>query len=616
MLALTFIDRWINALSVKAAQTTAQRDLSVHFPATVPGFIWHFLKPLQSPLRLMLVIYFFAKLLELCEPIFIGQIVGTLADKEFSYERLAWLAGIYIVFSQVLARCLFITGWKIETVFYPLFTNHIRAELGSYVKRHSYRFFQDDFAGRLSGKVLEMPQAIMMTVLDLCTAFFFTLIALAFTLVLLWNLHWTYGLIATSYGFIFCYTIFVKSPQLQALAQNVAKSRNVLRGHFIDSISNILLVKTFARERHEQIRLQHHLDNVTRQDQTENGVFWTLGKWQHFNNAWLQILTVLMSAYGWREGWFDITTVATALPMVVVMAGSAWWLLHISGMFFTRLGEIREGIADLNKPIEIQDRTSATALTIAQPAIEFRNVKFGYPGRPVLEDFSLTIPAFQKVGLVGPSGAGKSTLVQLLMRLHDIQGGEILIDGQSIQDVTQTSLREQIAFIPQSSDLLHRTIEDNLRYGNLDASEEEIVRAAKLAHAHEFIVNLKDKYGNEGYQSIVGERGVKLSGGQRQRIAIARAALKNAPILVLDEATSALDSESEKLIQQSLHDLMKGRTVLVIAHRLSTIAHLDRLLIIEDGRIIEDGSHAELIRKNGLYARLWGLQSAGFLGEA
>ncbi len=609
-----FLERWADRLSASLA--SAPRENLTGFPDKAAPFIWHFIQPLKQPVLFLVFLYTCAQLLVLCEPIFIGQIVGAIAADDFSAQNLTLLVVAYLVITQLVARFFFIMGWRLESLFFPLLTNYIRLQLGDYIKRHSYRYFQDDFAGRLSGKVLEMPQAIMMTILDLTTAFLFTLISLTFTFVLLFTLHWTFGLTALLYAVIFCYTIFVKSPQLNKLSQSVAKSRNIMRGHFIDSLSNMLLVKTFARERHEQQLLKLDLDIVTKQDQAENSVFWTLGKWQHFNNACLQSMTAILCIYGWRAGWFDVTAVATALPMVAVMASSAWWLLHISGMFFTRLGEIREGIADLNKPIEIQDGPTAQPLNISIPVIEFRDLTFAYPGRPVFENFSLTIPAQQKVGLIGPSGAGKSTLAQLLMRLHDIQSGDILIDGQSISEVTQSSLREQIAFIPQSSDLLHRTISDNLRYGNLTASDDAMLEAARLAHAHEFILDLQDKDGNRGYDSLVGERGVKLSGGQRQRIAIARAALKDAPILLLDEATSALDSESEKLIQESLQGLMKGRTVVVIAHRLSTIAHLDRLIVIDQGKIVEDGTHNELINKGGLYARLWNLQSAGFLGDS
>jgi ATP-binding cassette subfamily B multidrug efflux pump len=609
-----FIYNWINRYSLEAADNTSLDPANGLYPASVRGFMWHFIKPLKIPLFVLTGIYALAQTLVLTEAVFIGQIVGKLADKNL--EAALMLLGGFLIVTQIIARLMFLTGHKVEAFLFPLITSRIRLQLGNHVKKHSYRFFQDDFAGRLSGKVIEMPQSIMMIIFDLVGAFLMTLLSLAFTLIVLFTLHWSFGLIATIYAVVFCYTIFVKSPQLNRIAETVAKSRNVMRGHFIDSISNILLVKTFARERHEQLSLRGDLETVTGYDQSENLVFRTLGIWQHLNNALLQVGSALLAIYGWQQGWFDVGTIATALPMAAVMASSAWWLLHTSGMFFTRLGEIREGVADLNKPIEITDIAAAQPLKVATPSIEFRDVTFTYPGRPVFENFSLTIPAHQKVGLIGPSGAGKSTLAQLLLRLHDLQQGQILIDGHSIADVTQTSLREHIAFIPQSSDLLHRTIADNLRYGKLDASEEDMIRAAKLAHAHDFILDLQDKDGNRAYQSLVGERGVKLSGGQRQRIAIARAALKDAPILLLDEATSALDSQSEKLIQDSLKDLMKGRTVLVIAHRLSTIAHLDRLIVIDKGLIVEDGSHEELIQKGGLYARLWNLQSAGFLGDA
>jgi ATP-binding cassette subfamily B multidrug efflux pump len=279
------------------------------------------------------------------------------------------------------------------------------------------------------------------------------------------------------------------------------------------------------------------------------------------------------------------------------------------------MGNVQDGINTRVKPFGLNDKTNAPPLKTHKCEIALNNVTFAYPGRPVFDNLSLTIPAGQKIGLVGPSGAGKSTLVQLLLRLHDIQGGAIKIDGQDIAEVTQNSLRNNIAVIPQSSDLLHRSIRENITYGNLNATEDDMISAAKRAHAHEFILSLHDHDGRRGYDAMVGERGVKLSGGQRQRVAIARAILKDAPILLLDEATSALDSESERLIQESLTDLMAGRTVIAIAHRLSTIARLDRLIVMDEGRVVESGTHQQLLTAKGLYAHLWSLQSGGFLGD-
>ena len=299
------------------------------------------------------------------------------------------------------------------------------------------------------------------------------------------------------------------------------------------------------------------------------------------------------------------------LPMALNMVSATFWLTEIYTGFFERLGEVQEGMEAVVQAHDVTDKQGADTLTVGTPSISFRGVDFSYPSKPMFKSL-IWIFYQNSVLALWAIGRRESSLMQLILRLHDVQGGAILIDGQNIADVTQNSLRSHIAVIPQMADMLHRTVRENIAYGKSGASDEDIIIAAKRAQAHDFIMELKDARGNEGYDSTVGERGVKLSGGQRQRIAIARAILKDAPILILDEATASLDSESEKLIQKALEDVMKDRTVIVIAHRLSTIAHLDRLLVLQDGKIVEDGTHNDLLNRGALYARLWDLQSGGF----
>src|SRR5437868_6828420 len=316
----------------------------------------------------------------------------------------------------------------------------------------------------------------------------------------------------------------------------------------------------------------------------------------------------------WSQGRVEVGTVAMALPLAWQIVSVSGWVAYQVTTLFENVGVVQEGMMTIARPIELTDQLDARELVVSRGEISFERVRFGY-GREtgVIKDFSLTVKPGEKVGLVGRSGAGKSTLVNVLLRFFDIEDGRILIDGQDIAHVTQESLRAQISVVTQDTSLLHRSIGDNIRYGRPSATDAEIIAAAKLAHAHEFILELEDWKGRRGYDAQVGERGVKLSGGQRQRIAIARVILKNAPILVLDEATSALDSEVEAAIQQSLGTLIAGKSVIAIAHRLSTIARMDRLVVLDHGRIVEQGSHAELLRMNGHYAALWQRQSGGFI---
>ncbi len=403
-------------------------------------------------------------------------------------------------------------------------------------------------------------------------------------------------------------------PRMRDRSKVVSEARSMLTGRVVDTYTNILTVKLFARARNEDAYVRDAIDEHTALFHTSLRLNTLFSFCLTTLNAMLVTGTAAIAIALWTHGKVGVGTVAMALPLSWQIINIAGWVAMRITEIFENIGVVQEGMMTIAKPIGLADRADAEPLTVTSGEIAFDDVRFGY-GREsgLIEGLTLTVRAGERIGLVGRSGAGKSTLVNLLLRFFDIEDGRILIDGQDIAAATQESLRTQISVVTQDTSLLHRSIRENIRYGRPEATDAEIVAAAKLAHAHEFIEDLEDWRGRRGYDAQVGERGVKLSGGQRQRVAIARVILKNAPILVLDEATSALDSEVEGAIQASLDTLMAGKTVIAIAHRLSTIARMDRLVILDHGHIVEQGSHEELLRAGGHYAMLWRRQSGGFI---
>ena len=413
-------------------------------------------------------------------------------------------------------------------------------------------------------------------------------------------------------GYIVMLRIFV--PRMRDKSKSMSETRSMLTGRIVDTYTNIVTVKLFARARDEDAYVREAIDQHTGRFHESLRLNTLFALALILLNALLITGTGALAIYLWAHGQVTVGTVAMALPMTTqIVSASGWVAWQVTGIF-ENIGVVQEGMMTIARPHTLVDKDDAPDLKVAHGEVRFDDVTFGY-GRDsgIIEGFSLDVKPGEKIGLVGRSGAGKSTLVNLLLRFFDLESGRILIDGQDIAAVTQESLRSQISVVTQDTSLLHRSIRDNIRYGKPGATDEEIEAAAKLAHAHDFVMELEDLHGRRGYDAQVGERGVKLSGGQRQRIAIARVILKDAPILVLDEATSALDSEVEAAIQSSLGTLMRGKTVVAIAHRLSTIAQMDRLVVLDRGRIVEQGNHESLLRAGGHYAALWRHQSGGFI---
>lgn len=535
---------------------------------------------------------------------------GELWSKE--KHNLLLLAGILLA-SPLLIALQALCKYQGLAGNFPM---RLRWQYHRHLLGQSMSFYQDEFAGRVSAKVMQTALAVRDTVmivtdiLVFVVIYFVTMAAVAgsFDRLLLWPFIVWLGLYVLTLRF------FV--PRLGKASKAQADARSLMTGRVTDAYTNIATVKLFSHSAHEagfaRSAMREFMATAYRQMRLVSGFEMV----NHVLSMGLIASTAGATLWLWSRGEVGIGAVAAATAMALRLNGISHWIMWEMSSLFEHIGTVQDGINTLARPIAITDAPDAAPLQVSRGEIRFDNVSFAYGGeRPVVEHLNLTIRPGEKIGLVGRSGAGKSTIVNLLLRFYDVEGGRILIDGQDVRAVTQDSLRAQVGMVTQDTSLLHRSVRDNLLYGRPDASEAEMLTAAQRAEAHEFIQELTDPHGRRGYDAHVGERGVKLSGGQRQRVAIARVMLKDAPILLLDEATSALDSEVEAAIQGSLYRLMEGKTVVAIAHRLSTIAAMDRLIVLDKGRIVEEGDHASLLARGGLYARLWAHQSGGFLGE-
>lgn len=586
-------------------------------PARLFAFYWHFAKQAKGLFAMLFVAGFVVALLDATIPVFIGRVVTLITSTEparvFTDH---WPLLALMAFVLLVARPLGITAQNLiaNQAIAANVANMIRWQNHWHVVRQSWAFFQNDFAGRIANKVMQTGPALRESLVSLLTAVWYILVYGTSAILLLGSADPWLALPVVLWfaGYAVLLRVFV--PRMRDRSTDVSEARSVVTGRIVDTYTNILTVKLFARAREEDAYVRNAVDEHTGLFHASLRLNTLFSLSLTTLNALLVTSTSGLAIFLWTRGMVEVGTVAMALPLAWQIVNIAGWVAWQVTDIFENVGVVQEGMNAIAKPLGLPDRADAKPLKVTRGEVSFDNIRFGY-GREngLIDGLSLTVRPGEKIGLVGRSGAGKSTLVNLLLRFFELEDGRILIDGQDIAKVTQESLRSQISVVTQDTSLLHRSIRDNIRYGLPAATDADIVAAAKHAHAHEFIEGLEDWKHRRGYDAQVGERGVKLSGGQRQRVAIARVILKNAPILVLDEATSALDSEVEAAIQQSLGDLMDGKTVIAIAHRLSTIARMDRLVVLDRGRIVEQGTHAELLAAGGHYASLWRRQSGGFI---
>lgn len=523
------------------------------------------------------------------------------------------MAGVLLISPLVVGLSSLIHFQTIQGVF-PM---QMRWRFHRQMLGQSMQFYQDEFSGRVSAKVMQTALAVRETIMTIADMFVYIIVYFVSSGVILANLDSLLLLPFVLWLVLFVATISYFIPKLKHSASRQADARALMTGRITDAYSNIMTVKLFSHSRRE---LSYAKDAMHQFMGTVHEQMRWVSKLElvnHTINVLLVGSTAVLGVYLWAYQNLSVGAIAAATAMALRLNGLTHWIMWQTASLFENIGTVQDGMKTLSKPHTVVDKPNAGELSVNKGEIIFENVDFNYGKSDVklLDDFNLHIKAGEKIGLVGRSGAGKSTLVNLLLRFYDVNGGKILIDGQNIADVTQESLRQHIGMVTQDTSLLHRSVRDNIAYGKPEATDDEIWQAVQKAHADEFVTHLSDVKGRTGLDTQVGERGVKLSGGQRQRIAIARVMLKNAPILLLDEATSALDSEVEYAITTSLNDMMAGKTVIAIAHRLSTIASMDRLVVMDKGKIVEMGSHEELLAKNGVYARLWARQSGGFIGK-
>ncbi|RAU47355.1 MULTISPECIES: ABC transporter ATP-binding protein [unclassified Pseudomonas] len=550
---------------------------------------------------------------------FLGQIVDLLGawkagdDGAAQESHVLWGVGVVLLTSIGLVALRTMVQHQVLAINLPL---RLRWDFHRLMLRQSLSFFSDEFSGRVTTKVMQTALAVrevLFTLIEIAPGigvYFIAIIALAGGFapkLMLPFLAWI-----ALFGLAMAYFV----PRLGKVGQEQANARSSMTGRVSDAYTNITTVKLFSHSKREAQFARAAMEDFK---QTGFRQMRLVSQFEIVNQALVVALIIGAGGYAlwlWHQEAIGTGAVAAVTAMALRINGMSHWIMWQMTSLFENIGTVQDGIETLTRSPKVQDAANASVLIPSGGAVTFDHVSFNYSGeRQVLDDLSLHIRPGEKVGLVGRSGAGKSTLINLLLRFYDVDKGEIRIDGQNVAHVTQDSLRSVIGMVTQDTSLLHRSIRDNIAYGRPDATEEQIRRAAVDAQADAFIQQLSDRQGHTGYDTLVGERGIKLSGGQRQRIAIARVMLKNAPILLLDEATSALDSEVEVAIQESLDEMMQGKTVIAIAHRLSTIAAMDRLIVMDDGRIIEQGTHAELLERNGTYAQLWKHQSGGFLGE-
>ncbi|MFT6188625.1 MAG: ATP-binding cassette subfamily B multidrug efflux pump [Oleispira sp.] len=596
-------------------------------PKGVYAFCRHYSHGMEIPLILMSVLTATVAVLEVSLFGFMGELVEWLATKapatlwQEEGKTLITMGAIVLI---ALPALVFLQAAVVHQTLLGNYPMVIRWLAHRYLLKQSLGFYQDEFAGRIATKVMQTSLAVRETVMKLLNVMVYVVVYFLSMIVIVAQadarliaplLVWLVIYIALQYYFV---------PRLKSVASKQADARSTMSGRIVDSYSNIATVKLFSHTQREAEYAREGMDGflttVYKQMRLATGLNTSI---QTLNYV-LVFVVAALSIYLWQENAIGIAAITIAISLALRLNGMAQWIMWEVSALFENIGTVVDGMGTLSQPLQVTDEKDAKPLVVTKGDIEFNKMNFSYAmadkegnvsQQRIINDLNLNIKAGEKVGLVGRSGAGKSTLVNALMRFYDLESGSIKIDGQDISKVQQETLRANIAMVTQDTSLLHRSVRENILYGRPDASEEDLQHAITKAEAHAFIQGLADLEGNTGLDAQVGERGVKLSGGQRQRIAIARVLLKDAPILLLDEATSALDSEVEAAIQHSLYQLMEGKTVIAIAHRLSTIAAMDRLIVIDNGEIVEQGSHQELIDHQGIYAQLWSHQTGGFIAD-
>jgi ATP-binding cassette subfamily B multidrug efflux pump len=587
-------------------------------PRDLFAFCRHYTKGAEPYLILMAVLSALVAVTEVTLFGFMGDLVDWLIDKNpetLFAEEGSRLIGMTFLTIVVLPLLVLLHGLIVHQTLLGNYPMAIRWLAHRYLLKQSVSFYSNDFAGRIATKVMQTSLAIRETVMKLLDVLMFIAVYFISIVVIvaqssLWlmlpMLIWL-----ASYIAIQCYFV----PKLRKVSTEQADARSLMTGRIVDSYTNIQTVKLFSHSQREADYAEEGMKGFLKTVYGQMRLVTGLNFLVQFINYMLAFVIAAVSLWLWTKNEISIGEIAVAISLALRINGMAQWIMWEISALFENIGTVSDGIQSLSKPLDVQDSPNATELRVPKGEVSFEHVAFHYgKGSGVLDNLNLTIKPGEKIGVVGRSGAGKSTLVNLLLRFYDIESGRILIDGQDIKEVSQESLRQHIGMVTQDTSLLHRSVRENILYGAPNADEDQLIKALDKAEATEFVNTLTDPHGRIGLDAQVGERGVKLSGGQRQRIAIARVLLKDAPILVLDEATSALDSEVEAAIQKSLYSLMEGKTVIAIAHRLSTIAAMDRLIVMDKGNIVEQGTHSELIKQGGIYAQLWAHQTGGFLG--
>jgi ATP-binding cassette, subfamily B, multidrug efflux pump len=586
-------------------------------PKPVWRFYAFYLRQVWPVFAAAIVVGFAVAIVEVSLFGFIGSIVDMAKGAPgaaFFHEHgrsLLWMGFVALIARPVLGS---LHDLLVNQAIVPSLTNRIRWQNHRYVIRQSLGFFQNDYAGRIANRIMQTGASLRSSAVQIVDAIWYVTIYTGSAIVLFAKAD--FWLAAPLVVWVFAYVgllgFFI--PRVKQRSWKASEARSKLMGRIVDGYSNVLTLKLFAHTHREEAYVADAMAEQTDKLRRMTRVTTAMDASITTLNGFLIVGTSALALWLWSEGRVTVGAIALSTGLVIRINNMSGWIMWVVNGIFEDVGTVQDGITTISQPRAVQDREGAMPLEVTNGAVRFEHIHFHYGKQGgVIAGLDLAVRAGEKIGVVGPSGAGKSTLVNVLLRLYDLEGGRILIDGQDIANVTQESLRSQIGVVTQDTSLLHRSIRDNLLYGQPDASEAQILGAVRKARADEFIPQLVDGEGRTGYDALVGERGVKLSGGQRQRIAIARVLLKDAPILVLDEATSALDSEAEAAIQDSLDILMQGKTVIAIAHRLSTIARMDRLVVLDKGHIVETGTHAELIAHEGLYARLWKRQTGGFV---